>query len=151
MQNDWLRVSHLQQQGESDCLPTCVEMVLRYQGISIKQRRLKRILRTKWFGTPFDNILFLTDFMVTVEHFLLDDIQQALQSNLPVIAGIRTGDLSYWNGEDTDHAVVVLGIEPDVAIINDPILPTGERRVPIAHFELARIAFNDLCAVIQVV
>lgn len=144
-----LRVSHRQQTKDGDCLPTCVEMVLDFQKVNVNKRRLRRTLRSKWFGTPFENVKYPTNYKVTFGHFLPDEIHNYLAAKLPVIAGIRTGDLTYWNNEDTDHVVVILGMNQEFVIVNDPILSFGEKRIPMTEFELARIAFNDLCAVIQ--
>ena len=148
MQGDWLPVSHIQQTNDGDCLPVCVEMVLRYWNLSVNPRRLRRTLGTRWFGTPFENVHNLAGVKVMTEHLLLPQLRSYLERSIPVIPGIRTGELGYWNEEDTDHAVVVLGVDAGIAIVNDPILPFGHQQIPISELELARIAFDDLCAVV---
>ena len=79
----------------------------------------------------------------------VEEIAQYINSNLPVIAFVNTADLPYWS-TDTDHAVVVVGIEENNILLNDPFFAGKTQKVSRTSFQLAQLRFNHLCAVIQV-
>lgn len=145
-----LSVSHLQQRTEADCLPVCVEMVLAHLGRPVPYARLVELLDTRWFGTPAGNIERLEPLGIAVKvtDLFLSDIQHYLDEGLPVIAFVSTSDLPYWS-EDTDHAVVVVGLDDETVYVNDPYFPQSPQRVPRPAFELAQLRFDHRCAVLR--
>jgi hypothetical protein len=71
-----------------------------------------------------------------------------LDSGLPAVAFVNTGELtSYWQ-EQTNHAVVVSGIEGDLVYLNDPEFKSGPQVVPMGEFILAWEDKDYLYAVI---
>lgn len=150
MPNKLLAVSRLQQRGEGDCLPTCAEMVLTFLGHHISYDALYAHLGTRWFGTPAANLLRLQTFGVRVSLEELDvaAIAQTLEGEIPVIAFVNTADLPYWN-VDTDHAVVVVGIDDESVYLNDPYHAEQAQSVTRSAFTLAQLRFNNLCAVVR--
>jgi ABC-type bacteriocin/lantibiotic exporter with double-glycine peptidase domain len=62
-----LPVPHLQQLADGDCLPACAFMVLTYMGKKTRFWRLRWLLGTKSFGTPFLHIRHLQQLGITVE------------------------------------------------------------------------------------
>lgn len=51
-----LAVSHRRQRQQSDCLATCVPMVLEYLRVPFQYNELLRLLKTQSFGTFFHNL-----------------------------------------------------------------------------------------------
>lgn len=145
-----LPVSHLLQRTEADCLPVCVQMVLAYLGRPVPYERLVELLGTRWFGTPARNIerLEQLDIAVTVVDLSLSAIHPYLDNGLPIIAFVSTADLPYWP-EDTDHAVVIVGLDDEAVYVNDPFFPHSPQSVPRPAFELAQLRFDHRCAVLQ--
>ena len=150
MQKILLDVSHSLQRANSDCLPICAMMVLKYWGKEISYTRLTKILGTRSFGTPSDNMQRLNQLgvEVTLTKLLPTEIHDYLQQKTPVIAFVSTADLPYWH-VDTDHAVVVIGMDKDLVYINDPYFSLAPQEVSHASFELSLLKFNYKCAVIE--
>jgi ABC-type bacteriocin/lantibiotic exporter with double-glycine peptidase domain len=144
-----LAVSHLRQQAESDCLPVCAQMVLSYLGRSESYEHLARLLGTRWFGTPSENILRLEqlDVQVTLRELSLAEIEAALIFQQPVIAFVSTADLPYWSTA-SDHVVVIVGIDEQFVYVNDPFFAEAPQRVPRPSFELAQQRFDYRCALL---
>lgn len=151
MPKNLLAVSHLQQRAESDCLPICVQMVLAYFGRDQSYERLALVLGTRWFGTPAANILRLDQLGVKVElaELSLDEISARIDRNQPIIAFINTASLPYWS-TDTDHVVVVVGLDDQVVYLNDPYFAAAPQQVPLPLFELARLRFDQRCAILGI-
>jgi len=108
-----LPVSHYQQQQQSDCLVACTFMVLDYLQVPINYQRLEKLLRAMSGGTPFRNLRYIESIglSVLIEDGNIETLRRHLVSGLPPIVALNSGQLlSYWP-EQTDHAVVVLGIE----------------------------------------
>lgn len=145
-----LAVLHLRQRAESDCVPTCVQMVLAYLGRTEIYEQIARLLGTRWFGTPLENILRLDQLglKVTLKESSLEEILQHLQNNRPVISFANTSNLPYWR-TDTDHAVVIVGVDDDSVYANDPYFAEAPQRIPRSSFELSMLHFDLRCAVIE--
>lgn len=144
-----LPVSHRQQRAEADCLPICAQMVLDYWGIVVSYTRLRKLLGTRQFGTPFRAIQQIEQLGADVEiaHLSLAEIVPHLWDGRPVIAGIHTAELSYWS-EAVDHVVVIIGVDEEQVYVHDPSLAHGEQVIPRMEFDLAQIDFDNLCAVV---
>ena len=144
-----LPVLHRQQRAEADCLPICTQMVLDYWGIVVSYTRLRKVLGTRQFGTPFRAIQQIEQFGVAVEiaHLSLAEIAPHLRAGRPVIAGVHTAQLGYWS-EAVDHVVVMIGIDEEQVYVHDPSLAHGEQGIPRMEFDLAQIDFDNLCAVV---
>ena len=141
-----LSVPHKAQLDIGYCLPACVEMVLGYWGKEEEQETLAQRLKTiSGFGTPGSNILFLASRGLQVEYRegQLEDLEQALEENIPPIALVRTRELPYWS-EDTPHAVVLTGAEDDTFLVNDPGKEMPHIRVSKGDFYLAWDLMADL-------
>jgi predicted double-glycine peptidase len=73
---------------------------------------------------------------------------QALTDGVPPIALLRTTHLPYWKRE-TAHAVVIVSMDVDHIMLNDPAFPTAPQTVPRDAFMLAWLDFDCLYAVIR--
>lgn len=146
----WRSVSHQSQRSQADCLPTAVQMVTSYMGLSVSYDTLHSMLGTQWYGTPFRHLERLADLGLTVviDHLAVRDMVAYLEQNVPIIAGVHTASLPYWE-QAVDHVVVVGGVEAKNVYLHDPSLRQGPKRVGRAAFELAQLDFDNLCAVIM--
>ncbi len=145
-----LPVPHLQQPRDGDCLPACVYMVLAYMGIKTKFWRLRWLLGTKSFGTPFLHIRHLESLGITINtraNGSLAVLHQYLTQNYPCIVSIQTENLPYWN-HNALHAVVVVGMDENYIYLNDPDLPDAPIPVMQGDFDLAWLAQDERYAVL---
>lgn len=126
-------------------------MVLDYLGRRQSRESLNELLGARWFGTPAANILRLQQLglKVTLDEIPRPLIADYLKRLQPVIAFIHTADLAYWP-VDTDHAVVVIGMDETSVYLNDPYYAEKTRQVSHAAFELSQLRFNHLCAVVEI-
>ena len=145
-----LPVPHLKQAQQADCLAACAAMVPAYLGQPADYRRLLTLLGIGSYGAPRRNIARLSRWGLDVVYreanfsLLLD----ALRQGDPVIVFVDTGELSYWT-EVTNHAVVVVGVEGDNVLINDPAINEAAKAVQSAEFELAWLSADYACAIVR--
>jgi uncharacterized protein YvpB len=125
-------------------------MTLAYLGRTDTAEQLTRLLETRSFGTPLENILRLDQIglQVTLKESSLEEISRYLQNNRPVIAFVNTLDLPYWQN-DTDHAVVIVGMDDEFVYVNDPYIAEAPQRIPRLLFELSMMRFGFRCAIIE--
>ena len=145
-----LVVSHRKQQQQADCLAACAAMVLDYLHIQVDYRRLLRILRIRAYGAAFSNLHYLQalGLRVEVHQGTFIALQGLLAQGLPIIVAVDTSQLSYWS-EETDHAVVVVGMDHDTVYVHDPDLSDGPQPIPMPEFELAWLEHDYRYAVIS--
>jgi ABC-type bacteriocin/lantibiotic exporter with double-glycine peptidase domain len=126
-------------------------MILAYLGCPVDYARLLAILQIGPLGAPRRNILRLTRLGVDVTYreatFSL--IATYLQAGQPVIAFVDTGELAYWSAV-TNHAIVVIGLEAEHVIVNDPAFAAAPQRIPLGEFELAWLNCDNACSVVVV-
>ncbi len=151
MQKILLVVLHEQQRDDADCLAACALMCLRYLGKDVTYERVKQLLQTRWFGTPANNVTKLSQLGVRVElkELSASDVHKKLQMGLPVIAFVSTSDLPYWV-TDTNHAIVVVGMDDGVVYVNDPAFNDAPQAISRVSFDLATLKFDGKCAVLSV-
>lgn len=141
----------LGQRNHADCLPSCVEMVLRYFGRAVDPAWLRNVLEYGPIGTPGFKLLNLQQHGYFVQYAPATDervLRQALASGTPPIALVLTANLSYWKLV-TAHAVVVVGIDESEITLNDPAFPKQAQRVAIDEFMLAWSDFDYLYALVR--
>lgn len=135
---------------QSDCLAACAAMVLDFLGETVDYRRLLRLLDIDTFGAPRRNIVRLTrlGFDVVYGEATFSVLAQIVTQGAPVIVFVDTHELSYW-GQATNHAIVVVGIEDDYVLVNDPAFDDVARPILAAEFELAWLNSDYTYAVIR--
>lgn len=123
-------------------------MVLDYLQIPVSYQRLLRLLRVEYFGAFFRNLQHLETLGVSVliEQGDFDSLRKHIETGLPPLVPVVTGQLPYWN-LDTHHVVVVTGIDDEIIYLNDPYFDDPQE-VPIEEFRLAWLAKESLYAVI---
>ena len=149
MPGNWLPLTHLRQVRRGACLPACVRMVLLALGDDAGEDQLSQVFGTEWYGTPASRIQRLTQrgYRVTYEQTTLEQLQHYLQQHSPVIVFLRTGGLPGWR-EDVAHAVVLVGLTSDIAIIHDPARDSGPDEIGLDALLLAWSEMDYYCATI---
>jgi hypothetical protein len=112
---------------------------------------LSNLLQTrKQLGTPASNILKLKQLGINVvyEQGTLNKLHHHLANNRPCIVFVKTGELPYW-AQDTDHAIVVVGLDDEFVYLNDPAFPAAPTQVSHGDFELAWQERDEFYAVIM--
>jgi ABC-type bacteriocin/lantibiotic exporter with double-glycine peptidase domain len=146
-----LPVRHREQTQLADCLAACAAMVLDYLQKPVAYERLLRLMEIGPVGAPRRNILHLSQIGISAiyREASLTIVADYLAGSHPVIAFVDTGELtSYWE-TTTNHAVVIVGLEPDAISLLDPAYPGRIYRVPVEEFLLAWLNCDYTCAILQ--
>lgn len=119
-------------------------------GRSTPYAQLLTLLGISPYGAPRLNVLRLIrlGLEVTYREATLSMVTAWLQAGQPVIAFVDTGELSYWS-VTTNHTVVILGLEENDVLVNDPAFPNAPQRIPRGEFGLAWLNCDNVCAVID--
>jgi ABC-type bacteriocin/lantibiotic exporter with double-glycine peptidase domain len=148
-----LAVPHVQQTQPGDCLAACAAMICTYLNISHNYNHLFRALAIEQgIGTPFSRIRNLAKLGITVdyqEYGTLPELYNLLRAGWPSIVSVQTAELPYWNQISTQHAVVVIGMDENHVLINDPEFPQAPLQVPLGDFDLAWLAQDELYAILS--
>ncbi|MBI4670219.1 MAG: hypothetical protein HY741_00945 [Chloroflexi bacterium] len=97
---------------------------------------------------PQTNQEFALGVKVLVAKGDLETLCSCLARELPPIAFVNTGQLSYWN-EATGHAVVIVGIENNQVLVNDPAFPEAPQEISIDEFMLAWMDMDQFYGLIE--
>lgn len=144
-----LPVPHHTQRSDGKCLAACAAMVLAYWGVTPVYEQLLQLLEIRWFGAPFFNIRQLEQLRLKVGYQQggLADLQEHLGEKRPLIVPVATSELSYWQVQ-TNHALVVVGMDEHYVYVNDPAFRTAPIPVPQGDFELAWLERDEFYAVL---
>ena len=146
-----LTVPHRRQLADGYCLPACVQMVLAHLGIDRDQAELAQALQMiPGAGTPGNRIRLLASTSLDVFYGQgeLSDLAAALERGIAPIVLVYTTELPYWTLA-TAHAVVLLGLDEDQAIVNDPGMADAPTHIPLGDFELAWDEMANLYALLM--
>lgn len=136
-----LSVPYKSQQQHGYCLPACTQMVLAHLGILRSQTSLAQELGVyEDFGVPASHIVKLRSKSLEVLYRTeanLDEIQDWLSQQVPVIVFVQTAQLEYWQKRVAQHAVTVIGMDKRNIYLLDPAHNSQEITVPIDEFWLA--------------
>jgi len=135
-------IEHIQQQAIGYCLPACAQMALAQFDIKASQKQLAQALGARaGIGTPFPNIIHLNRWRVHVETIQwqsIDAVASALAVNRVVIVAVTTTPgLPEWGNIRTQHAVLVVAVNPEQIVYHDPALQYGPVSAPCDEFLLA--------------
>lgn len=145
-----LAVSHRRQLQQADCLAACAAMLLDYHQVPVDYTRLVQLLGIRSYGAAFSNLRRLEELGVSViiEKGGIAKLHRALDQGSPVIVAVNTGPLTYWS-DDTAHALVVIGIEQQRVLVNDPEFEQAPQSVLVDEFLLAWLEQDFRQALIQ--
>ena len=122
------------------CLAACAQMVLHYWGIQQDQADLAQQLGVRRdVGTPASHIRQLAnpDLAVHYDSGDWETIQITLTQGVPLIAMVQAGELSHWQGESFQHALVVSGFDEVNVWLLDPAVSMTPIIASIDEFMLA--------------
>jgi ABC-type bacteriocin/lantibiotic exporter with double-glycine peptidase domain len=113
-------------------------MLLAYVDVNIEYGRLLRILNVRGFGTSGRNLRQAKQIGVEViyREGSISILENIIASGRPCIALVQTEFLHYWTSA-SKHAVVVVGIDEERILLNDPAFIKYPMRVTKLEFELA--------------
>lgn len=146
-----LSVPHHLQLADGLCLPACAQMVLAYWGIRRTQNRLARQLQTiPGAGTPGSRLYNLASRNLDIYYGdgTLEELRTALTQAIPPITLVNTKHFPHWQLE-TAHAVVVVAIDDNHVMVNDPGISQGQTLVTLGDFLLAWDEMANLYALIR--
>lgn len=107
------------------------------------QGDLARWLGTTPAGTAASNVRNLNRFGIEVTFIegSLPYLRDLLRRQIPCIIFLRTGELPYWP-LDTAHAVVLTGIDDEMAHLLDPAFQDAPKSVAVDALLLAWSGFD---------
>ena len=145
-----LVVLHRRQLQQADCLAACSAMLLDYLQLPVDYARLVQLLGIRSYGAAFSNLRRLEELgvSVTIEKGGVAKLRQALDQDMPVIVALNTGPLTHWT-DDTAHALVVVGIEQDTVLVNDPEFEQAPQVISLDEFLLAWLEHDYRQALIR--
>jgi ABC-type bacteriocin/lantibiotic exporter with double-glycine peptidase domain len=135
-----LPVPHYRQLADGYCLPACAQMVLAHLGIFRSQEELAGLLNVRAeVGARSSSITRLASKTIAV-HYAgggFADLAVWLSKGAAIIAFIQAGELSYWQGNRFQHAVVIVGFDENDIYLLDPAFESALVRVDREEFLLA--------------
>lgn len=145
-----LDVPHVRQRQTSDCVAACAAMVLDYMKYSVSYEHVSRVIGVNWFGTPSSFVRKLEKLGITViyKQGSFEELYEHLLQDRPCITFVKTLDLPYWS-EQTDHAVVVMGLDDHHIYVNDPAFPDAPKEITRGDFDLAWLELDEMYAVLK--
>jgi ABC-type bacteriocin/lantibiotic exporter with double-glycine peptidase domain len=93
-----LKLLHVRQQQQADCLAACAVMVLAYLRMPRSYTSVLRALGTTAAGTPFHrlDLLQTRNIKIARGEGTLALLTAYLASGLPLITDVYTAELPYW-------------------------------------------------------
>jgi len=124
-------------------------MVLAYWQAPVDQSRVARLLDTQEFGTVAPRIHRLADwgYATTYQSGSVAALRNLLAATIPPIVFVWTGNLPDWS-INTPHAVVLIGLDEEQVLVNDPALSVAPQNIPLGDFLLAWAEFDNRYATI---
>lgn len=145
-----LPVPHIPQRKQGECLAAYAAMMLNYLGHSVNYDKLLKLLRIRTnIGAPASNIRQLETLGVTIIYRQGNwkELGDHLENNRPCMALVQTEELPYWT-EQSDHAVIVIGLDDEFVYLNDPAFPEAPIRISQGEFDLAWLEKDEVYAVL---
>lgn len=135
-----LPVPFYPQNSDGHCLAACIQMVFEYWGILLDQERIAELLGVEpGVGVPAGRIMRFGHprFQIVYDSGDWDTVIAYLDQATPLMAMIQAGELSHWQGETFQHAVVVVGYDDANVWLLDPAVQSGPIAASIDEFMLA--------------
>ena len=134
-----LKIPHCKQESDHSCLPACIKMVLSYFGVQKREQEIRSLLKTRPAGTNPLNVVRLRKWNLeaSVTFSNLEELKSYLIQKKPPIVLLWSGKLSYWDSNeylDFLHAVVVIGYDDEMIVVNDPAFDDSPKTVQVYEF-----------------
>ncbi|MFQ6044282.1 MAG: cysteine peptidase family C39 domain-containing protein [Candidatus Poribacteria bacterium] len=125
-------------------------MVLEYLGEEVTEEFLRRFLKTKYYGANLLNIRYLSDigFRTTITDSSIEELKKLIKERELPIVRLITQDLDFYDF-DGYHAVIIVGINQESVIANDPYFETEVIEIPIHNFTSAWAECDYLTIIIE--
>lgn len=138
-----LKIDHRQQETSTGCLAACAQMALEHLGIAVTQAELNELLKATPAGVPASCLTRIERYGVQTkfQKGTAEDLNQAIDQNIPPIVFVHTGQLPYWT-INTQHALLVIGYNEEIFLLNDPAF-FQPQRVPVLELMLAWDEFDN--------
>lgn len=152
MPERFLKIPHIRQKSNADCLVACAAMMLESAGFRADYNHILRLLGTSELGTPHSRIQLLSrihsDLLLIYREGELEDIIRFLDNGYPIGIFVYTKELPYWTTA-AGHAVVVVGYTEQVFYLHDPAFNDTPQAVTYGDLQLAWEAYDSFLAVVQ--
>ena len=152
MPTRYLRIPHIRQKANSDCLVACAMMMLAAVGVSADYGRLHKLLGIRDAGAPYSRLRLLSqlqpDLRVTLQQGTLQHLIQAIDAGNPPTIFVFTRELPYWS-EAVYHAVVLVGYTETNFSIHDPAFAQAPQVASIGDVDLAWLENDSYFAVLE--
>jgi hypothetical protein len=128
-------------------------MVLDYLQLPIRYEHLVHLLQAQEFGTFFSHVGHLKSLGLAVivgDNAGLAAFEKYLELGLPVLVSVNTWTLLHWEGFQTQHALVVVGIDfvHETIYVHDPFFAKAPLELTFHQFEPAWTEMGRQFAVI---
>jgi len=150
-----VRKRHYQQKAKNACVPARVRMVMSSYSEELGEKHseedLLQLLGTSEAGSVLENLSRLEQlgFRVEVVPSNLTEIRLYLtEMKKPVIAVVYTGYLPYLTAESL-HAVVVVGVDEQKVVLNDPLLEDAPVVISVEEFQRAWYFWGNLIVILE--
>ncbi|MEM7531209.1 MAG: C39 family peptidase [Chloroflexota bacterium] len=158
-----LSIPHIQQKRSGECLAACAAMVIEHLNQHVTTTRTRRVRYTyrqlirmlqikRTIGTPFSQITRLDRLNINIHyqtHGRLETLYELLRAGWPSIVGVQTQELPHWQGVYSKHVLVVVGMDAQNILANDPEFPDAPIAIPLGDFDLAWLEQNEPYAVLS--
>ncbi len=142
----FIPVPHRQQELDYSCVPACVRMLLAFYGQEHSERELRILFKTRPGGTSAANVMIRLPelgFGAVVFTATYYELERAIRSGTPGIVQLWTEYISYWD-EAWMHDVVVVGLDEENVLVNDPAFSEAPKKIRHAEFLAAWTAADRL-------
>jgi ABC-type bacteriocin/lantibiotic exporter with double-glycine peptidase domain len=114
-------------------------MLLSYFGVPKSERDIRLLLKMKPAGTNPLNVVRLREWNLeaSVTFSNLEELKSYLVQKKPPIVLLWSGKLNYWDSNeylDYLHAVVVIGYDDEMILINDPAFSDHPKTIQVYEF-----------------
>jgi ABC-type bacteriocin/lantibiotic exporter with double-glycine peptidase domain len=148
----FLKIPHIRQKAEADCLVACAAMMLAAVNLTIDYGRIRTVLGFEGDGLPYSRLHRLNriqdDVHVAIQPGTLQHLMTAIDAGTPPAVFVDTGELPYWT-VSVYHAVVLTGYTDTDFYLNDPAFPDAPQVVSMGDLDLAWLEHDTYYAVIQ--
>lgn len=148
----FLKIPHIRQETETDCLVACAAMMLAAANVTTEYARIIKVLGFEGDGLPYSRLGRLSrihrNLIISIQQGDLQQQKAAIDFGTPPTVFVNTGELPYWT-EAVYHAVVLIGYSATDFYVNDPAFADAPQIVSMGDLDLAWLEHDTYYAVVQ--